>query len=253
MKNYMLSFCLLLVGSTLFGQNIIEEKFQHLYEHEKATVVDVTGKMFSYAVHFEDTSDEEVNEIAKLAASIDNMSLVAMKEWENAGAEYKKALSYIDGDLEELIRVRSEDGNFSLYIDESDDIVRELVGIGKESDNFVVFSITGEMDLNKIGKLASKIQMEGLNKIEAIDTYDVSAVKVFPNPAKGSGNVTLELPSEWNDANATLFNESGTKIKDYRVNAGSQELSYDNLSPGIYYLDIEKESVNVKKKIIVVE
>lgn len=253
MKNYLLSFCLLMIGSTLFGQNIIEEKFQHLYEHEKATVVDVTGKMFSYAVHFEETSDEEVNEIAKLASSIDNMTLVAMKEWDNAAGEYKKAQSYIHGDLEELIRVRSEEGNFSLYIDESDDIVRELVGIGKESDNFVVFSITGEMDLNKIGKLASKFQMEGLNKIDAIEKYDVTDVKVYPNPAKGTGEITLELPKEWDDSDATLFNESGTMITAYKVGSGAQSLSYNNLTPGIYYLDIEKEGVNVKKKIIVVE
>ncbi len=235
------------------GQNIIEEKFQHLYDHDKATVVNVTGKMFSYAVHFEDTSDDDLNEIASLASSIEDFTLVAMKEWPNAKAEYKKGMAYIDSDLEELMRVRSEEGNFSLYIEESNDIVYELVGIGEGENHFVVFSLTGEMDLDQIGKMASKVQMGGLDKVGAIETYDVSAVKVFPNPAKTNGQITLELPTELEGANATLYNEAGAKIKNYSVRAGSQKLEYDNLTSGIYYLDIEKDGVNVKKKIVVVE
>ncbi len=251
MKNLLLTFSLLILGTSMFGQNIIEEKFQHLYDHDKATVVHVTGKLFGYAEHFKDTSDEDLNRIADFASTIDAFTLVAMKEWPNSKQEYSRGMDYIHQDLEELVRVRSEEGNFSLYIDESNDIVNELVGIGTDNENFVVFSLTGEMDLEEIGKMATEIQMEGFNKMESIEKYDISAVKVYPNPAKSNDNITLELPEEWDNAKANVYDEKGSLVTSTKATKGKQNLNLSNLTPGIYYVDIQKEGVNVKKKIVI--
>ncbi len=252
MKNYLLSLSLLLVGNLLFGQNIIEEKFQHLYDNEKATVVHVTGKLFSYANHFKDTQDEDLNKIAEFASTIDAFTLVAMKEWPNSTNEYKNGMDYIHQDLEELVRVRSEEGNFSLYIDETNDVVNELVGIGTDNENFVVFSLTGEMDLEQIGKMASQINLDGFDELETIESYDISSVKVFPNPVQGSERISIEIPSEMDNAKATLFNEDGKQVATRTVRSGKQSLDFGNLSSGVYFIDLEKDGVNVKKRIIVV-
>lgn len=253
MKNYMLSFCFLLLGSALFGQNIVEEKFQDLYEAENATVVNVTGKMFGYAKHFTETGNEDMDELANFASSINEFVLVMMKEIDDPKAAYKNGLSYIDEDFEELVKIRSEEGNFALYIDESNDIVHEIVGIGTPENGFLVFSLTGNMDLEQIGKMASQIQMDGFNKMETIETYDVTAVKVYPNPIRGNGDFTLELPDELEGAKVTLVNDKGALVKTYSTRSGTQNLQADGLVPGMYFVNVEKEGVSVKKKIVVVE
>jgi len=254
MKNYLLSFCLLLIGGSLFSQNIVEDRFQDLYEAENATTVNVTGKMFGYAKHFTDTGNEDVDEMANFASSINEFVLVMMKEMDNPQEAYKNGLGYLENDnFEELVKIRSEDGNFSLYIDESNDIVHEIVGIGTPDEGFVVFSLTGNMDLEQIGKMASQIQMDGFNKMETIDTYDVTAVKVYPNPIRGNGSFNLELPEELDGASVTLVNDSGALVKTYSASAGKQSLNADNLTPGMYFVNVEKEGVSVRKKLIVIE
>lgn len=250
----MLSLAILLLGSTLFGQNIVEDRFQHLYEAEDATTVNVTGKMFGYAKHFTDTGNEDVDEMANFASSINEFVLVMMKEMDNPKEAYKNGLGYLESDnFEELIKIKSNEGNFSLYIDESNDIVHEIVGIGTPDEGFVVFSLTGNMDLEQIGKMASQIQMDGFNKMETIETYDVTSVKVYPNPIRGNDDFTLELPEELEGATVTLVNDNGSLIKTYNASVGTQSLSAGNLTPGMYFVNIEKEGVNVKKKIVVVE
>ena len=87
--------------------------------------------------------------------------------------------------------------------------------------------------------------------MESIEKYDISAVKVYPNPAKSSENVTLELPQEWDNADAKIYDESGRIVTTSNVSAGKQNLSISHLSPGVYFVDVQKEGVNVKKKIVI--
>ena len=95
--------------------------------------------------------------------------------------------------------------------------------------------------------------MDGFNKMETIETYDVTAVKVYPNPVRGNGNFTLELPEELEGANVTLVNESGAQVKTFNAQVGKQSIPAGGLQAGMYYVNIEKDGVSVQKKIVVVE
>jgi len=253
MKNIILVLALFLTGNVLTAQNIIDENFKHLKNHDDATHINITGKLFGMAAHFQDTEDEELNEMAEFVSNIEAFQLLALEQLTTASSEYQSGMNTVKNDYDELMTIRSKDGNFSLYVDESRNVVHELVGLGTSEDGFFVFSLTGEMDLEKVGEIASEIQMEGFNKMESIKDFSVSDINIYPNPVSRNGSLTLEVPEQFENGVATVYDESGRVMTTYNINSRKQDISNNNLAPGVYIVDITKDIVSVKKKFIIVD
>lgn len=253
MKNIFNLILFSFLAMSIQAQDIISDHFGHLENRDNATNIEITGKMFSYATNFQDTGDEEMDQIAGFVSTVEGFRALAFEKLETSKEEYTRGLDALRGSFDELLVVRSPEGNFSLYVNETNGIVHELVGIGSDNEKFGVFSLLGHMDLKQIGKFAAEIQMEGFDKMEKIKDYNVSEVKVFPNPVSTSETFTLQTPDELDGADATLIDSNGRTIKDVYIDDNLINIKTNDLSPGIYYLNVSKESVSVKKKLIVVE
>jgi len=252
MKNLILFFCLCLSANVITAQNIIDDKFNHLKNLDNATEINLSAKLFSFAANFTDSGEKEMDEMAEFASTITGFKLIALQDHKNCALEYKSGLNYIGEDFDELVKIRSKDGNFSLYIDETNNIVHELVGIGTDNNEFIVFSLTGAMDLKKVGEFASEINMDGFDKMESIKDFDVADVKLYPNPVSRSGDLTLDTPSQFEGGVATLIDENGRVVKTYSIKGKNQSIDTNNLNAGIYYMELSKDAVSVKKKIVVI-
>lgn len=253
MKNILITISIALLSISLSAQNVIAENFEHLSNQEDVTSIHVTGKMFSYAQNFKDSGDEEADEMLDFISTITAFRFLGAENLASASQEYENGLQSLARNFEELIVVRSKDGNFSLYVDETNGTVHELVGLGTDNQNFMVFSLTGEMDLKTIGKVASEIQMEGFNKMETIKDYSVSDVKVYPNPVTSRGTFTIDTPEQFDGGTITMYDENGMFVKELDIDSQSQKIRNTDVSPGVYVLDINKDAVSVKKKVIIVE
>lgn len=253
MKNILSILALLIISQTTWSQNIIDDHFSHIEAREDATSINITGKLFSLAAHISDTGDEEADEALDFLSSISLFRLVAVEDINSGAEEYGKAVNIVRDNMDELMVIRSKDGNFSLYIDENDGIVNELVGVGNGDSEFMIFSLLGEMNLKQIGKVAHQIQMEGFEEMKSIEDFDISEVKVYPNPVTSSGNFTVEAPDQFEDGTITLYDEAGAFVKEFTLENNKQRVSNVQLSSGVYYVNVEKDGVSVKKKLIVVE
>jgi len=253
MKNIILLVVLIFSAQLLLAQNIIDDHFSHLKGKDNGTEISVDGKLFGFAAHFQDNEDKDVKEAADFFSTITGFTAIGFEQLSTADMEYKAGLSQLRNVFEELIVIRSKGVNFSLYINESDGVVHELVGIGHEDEKFGVFSLSGKMDLKQIGKMASEIQMEGFEKMEKIEEYDLSAVEVYPNPVSRNGEFTLETPLAFDGGTATIIDASGSRVESYDIDRPSLDISTKNLSSGLYFVEIQKEDVSVKKKIIIVD
>ncbi len=253
MKNILFTFVIGLLSLGTYAQDIISEQFGHLEDRDEATQIEITGKLFSLATHIENTGDKEADQVLDFVSTIKHFKALAFEKLETAESEYKKGLSALKGVHEELMVIRSPEGSFSLYVDESNGIVHELVGIGTDNEAFGVFSLIGNMDLKQIGKFAAEIQMEGFDKMEKIKDYNVSEVKVYPNPVSTSETFTLQTSEELVGAVATMYDESGRAVKEINVDDTLINIRTNDLSSGIYYVDISTDAVSVKKKLIVID
>lgn len=87
--------------------------------------------------------------------------------------------------------------------------------------------------------------------IENID--DFKKIKVYPNPAKKHINIEIEL-EEKTTIKYTLFNDLGQKIiskqsKNSKIH--KERINVNNLSRGIYYLEISSKNNLTKQKIVI--
>jgi len=256
MKNLFLLVSFLYVAFSANSQNIIDKNFSQVADREDATTVFVSGKMFGFAKHIEiSTDDEDFNDLKEFVTSIQSFNLVAVEDHESARSEYKNGIKKIKPYYDELIRVNDKEGNFSLYIDEDNGIVNELVGIGSGEKEFVVFSLMGKMNLNKIGDIISEIESDagGLKSLKSVNTYDVGEVKVYPNPATADSDLTLELTEQLLDGTITVFDMNGKKVKTAQAKNLDSTINTDGLTGGHYVVQIEKDNVVIKKKVLIVE
>ena len=73
-----------------------------------------------------------------------------------------------------------------------------------------------------------------------------SDYKLYPNPSNGS--VFLEVDDEMLTANVTIYNIMGQKCKSFKIATTIQQTQ---LEKGIYFVELEKEGIQLTKKLIV--
>lgn len=81
-----------------------------------------------------------------------------------------------------------------------------------------------------------------------VNENDFASVKVYPNPTKGIINILLPQISE--ATTLTLFDISGRQILQKETSNTSEILNIENLSQGVYILNIESGYLKTSKKVI---
>lgn len=256
MKNILLFTLATFISFSSFGQNIIDRHYSDLQDRENITSVFVSGKMFSYASYIEVAEDDEdLDEIKDFITKIQSFNLIVAHDLENPLSEFKKGLSVLKRDYEELIQVRDKEGRFSVYIDESNGVVHELVGIATDNEKFVVGTLMGEMDLDKISEMIGKINTEDNDNpvFGRFKDTGISEWKAYPNPVNESGTLNLELPENMIGGNATLYNNNGAQVKTNTIVSEFQTMDLTGLTPGQYIIQLDNETTTMKKKIVIIK
>ena len=152
-----------------------QSSFDEFEDMEDVSTVVVTKKAFELMAKFDVSSESpEAKEYMNMIQNLNSLRVFAT---ENAGIASKmkaKVNSYLKSSkLSELMRVKDKDGNVKIYIKEGRDAdhVSELFmfveGISKHmggeerKPEAVIVSITGDIDLNKISELTSKMNIQG--------------------------------------------------------------------------------------------
>jgi hypothetical protein len=158
--------CLLLFAGSALGQNFEVNKYFTKYENdERFTVVYVSPKMFEMVAKV--ASDKYGDELTDLVSELKGLWVLTTEE--TPATFYKEAMASIDTkDYEMLMSVRDEDENVRFWTKGTDDLIKELLLIVGGEDEFVMVSFLGNLDLNKIAKIASKMDIEGLEHLEKL-------------------------------------------------------------------------------------
>ena len=172
MKKQIAILFMALLPTFIYSQDIFE-KYE---DNSDVTFVAMQPKMFQMLANISvDSDDPEAQEFFDLVRSITSFRVITTanssisSDIDGWVSKRLKGSSY-----EELMRVRDGDSNVKFYVKEGkdDDHVKELLMFvtGLEDKNIeiegrkmetVLLSLTGDIDLRKVGKLTDKMDLPG--------------------------------------------------------------------------------------------
>lgn len=259
MKNIITAVALIL-SFNLSAQNIVEKHFSNHLNNPEATVVQVSGKMFQYMAQvmpdeIEKDEDIPVEDAKEFLSNITSFTMVKMDAVENATSEYRRGLRQLGDEYEELVRVSDKANKVSILVQEENDVIYEIVGLVATEGEFVAASLTGTMRLDQIQDIISKIENEEMKTILRDKDINMGAMKVYPNPVSGRDNTSfqVDIPENMIGGEVRVYDLDGKLIHNQAANQTSMTLTPDFLSNGNYVVEVEKDGVSLKKKMIVID
>ena len=152
---------------SVFGQaDAIERFFKDYQDNSDFSVVYVSPKMFE--MFTKATNGQKDQEIIDIVKDLKGLRVLTTKA--NPNKYYNEATNRINLNMyQELITVRDKGTNVRFVTKESNDIIEELVLLVGGQNEFVLMSFVGKIDLNKIAKLASKLDLNGAEYLDKVN------------------------------------------------------------------------------------
>jgi len=228
--------------------NAIDKHFSDFKAEDSFTKVNMGAKAFELMAKI-DCSEEELKEVTDLASQVTALNVLIDGERSTARSDYKRGLRKLEGDYEELMSVSDKKGEFKFFIDESAGIVHELVIFGANDSTLGIVSLSGHMDLKKVGKISSEISSHTMDVMKK--SHDVDHVLIYPNPASKGESVKVNLPEEMKNVQVEVYSSGGDMVKSQANFNDGDEINTGDLSRGQYVLKVQGQGVSIKKKFIV--
>jgi len=172
---------LLMLPLSGMAQNV----FEKYSDNENVTYVSIKPKMFQMLAKMDiNTDDPEAQEYINMVNSITSFKTMATDD-KDISSDIVKWVKSRSASLEELMMIKDDGVNMTFYIKEGKDedhvsellmFVNGLEAVTKNSNieingkkrsiETVVISITGDIDLNQISKLANKMDLPGGDELE---------------------------------------------------------------------------------------
>ena len=171
MKQFVVGAVMIMATLTANAQGDAITKFFTKYQNDETfSQVTISSKMFSMLTNME-VENKEDQEVINAISKLKGLRILAKEETRDGRMLYKEALSLVPmKEYEELMYVRDEDKDMKFFIKEtSPGKISELVMIAGGNDEFMVLSLFGEIDLKQIGKIGSKMDIDGLQNLHKID------------------------------------------------------------------------------------
>ncbi|MFC0604159.1 DUF4252 domain-containing protein [Winogradskyella pulchriflava] len=185
MKKVILIIAVMLTSMTSFSQSVFD-KFEDL---EGVTSVILNQKMFKMlATMGVDIDDPEAKEYVEMAKSITGFKVFTTGDEKISADMNATVTKYLkSSELEELMRIKDGEQTVKFYVKEGKDEnhVKELLmfitGLkaltdgeieinGKKREfETVIMTLTGDIDLRQISKIANQIDMPGGEQLKKVD------------------------------------------------------------------------------------
>ena len=149
--------------------NVITKLFSDYQTQENFTKVNVSSKMFSLFTEIEGDGEAEKAVLDAMSKLKGVKALVS--DSENNGAQlYKDALSRVSKDAayEELMSVQDKEEEIMFMIRSEGDIIAELFMLIRGSNDFVLMTLYGEIDLNQIAKISKVLKIAGMEEFSKL-------------------------------------------------------------------------------------
>jgi len=164
MKRLLIIALLAFAATSLRAQDDAIGRFFGKYlEDTRFTVVSVSPRMFRLIsrVNWDTVSPDLKQTVTHL------QSFRILSTETTPYAFYKEALALIDKkQYEDLIMVRGNKDDFRFMIRATGNTINELLMIAADKDGFTLMSFVGDIDLDKISRLAADMDIKGMENLK---------------------------------------------------------------------------------------
>lgn len=150
-------------STTNTSASAIDKYFANYVEDKRFDVVYISPKLFQMIGRLDTKildmeDDAEARAILDMAKDLQGLRVLTTND--TPEVFYKEAKSKINTkEYEVLLTVRDKDGdNVEFLIKEANNVIHELLLLSAGPDEFVLLSFMGNLDLNKITRLAKEIE-----------------------------------------------------------------------------------------------
>jgi hypothetical protein len=172
MKKIIAIVVLMIVMSGAYAQDAISKFFSKYQDDVSFTQVNVSGKMFGLFTNMEADSPDD-KEVLTAISKLKGLKILRKENTSDARSLYKEAYALIPvKEFEELMSVRDKDADMKFYIKESGGKISELVMIMGGTDDFMVMSLFGEIDLKQVSRIGKKMDVKGLENLEKMNHHE---------------------------------------------------------------------------------
>jgi hypothetical protein len=168
MKKLIALFTAVLLAGILNAQSLVSTEFSDYESNENFTRVSISKKMFELIANL-DPDDDDEKDLIESVSRLDGLKIIVADSSENPAALYKETMKRIPNRFEELMTVNDESEKIIFMIDEKDGVVKELIMVLKGDNEFVLLDLFGDIDLNEVAKISSKMNIDHMEKLEKID------------------------------------------------------------------------------------
>jgi len=172
MKYIIFLFLGLMTMNMQAQQDAIDKYFKQYVEDENFTVVFISPKMFQLISKLdlnEVDNDPEAKMVMETVKDIRGLRVLTTDV--DPMLRYKEAMQKINtNEYEVLVTVRDKGENVRIWVKESDNVIEELLLLVGAVDEFVMLSFVGNIDLDKISKLANNIDVKGAEHLNKVGT-----------------------------------------------------------------------------------
>ena len=172
MKKKIVAGALLIVMNGAFAQDAISKFFSKYQTDESFSSVTVSSKMFGLFTNMEADTPED-KEILEAISKLKGLKILAKEDARTARGLYKEAFTLIPiKEYEELMSVRTDDKDMKFFIKETSGKISELLMVVGGTEQFMVMSLFGEIDLKQIARIGKKMDVKGLEHLEKMHDGD---------------------------------------------------------------------------------
>lgn len=159
----------MLIAAVAPAQNdAINRFFSQYMEDQRFTVVFVSPKMFSLVSKIS-TDDEDWEKVREVVGGLTGLRVLTSDSIDNGLAIYKEALSKVPAnEYSELLTVRDGNENVRIWVKDQANVINELLLLVGSPDEFVLLSLTGTIDLDKISSLSKGLDIDGAKHLDKI-------------------------------------------------------------------------------------
>jgi hypothetical protein len=144
----------------------ITRYFDKYLDDESFTVVYITPKMFQMIAKL-DLKDKDAKDVKEALQDLKGLRILQTEV--NPLQHYKEVVAqFTAAEYELLMTVRDKGENVRFWTKESNGIISELLMLVGGAKEFTLISFIGNIDLNKISKLANKLKIDGTEHLDEL-------------------------------------------------------------------------------------
>jgi len=169
MKKLILMLSVVLISSNSWAQSkAVDKLFEKYSGQEGFTSVVITKYMFGLFSKIETTEDDDYMNMIK---DLNNIKILSAPGSDVSGINFYKEVmeSLPKKEYDELMVIKDGDKDIKFLVKEKNDKIVELLMLIGGSDENVLVSITGIIDMKTIAKLSKSMNIEGMENLEKIE------------------------------------------------------------------------------------